>query len=598
MSTTFRPQEIEVPASYRIAEDAALTDIVDDIAGSAPDFVAFQVPGADGWTDITAARFAAEVRAVAKGLIASGVQPGDRVGILSSTRYEWTLLDFAIWTAGACTVAIYATSSADQARWILEDSGTRLLIVEHARHQATVTDVAGPELQILRLDEDAVGTLIERGKALDDTVIKQRRSEVGADSWATLIYTAGTTGRPKGVMLTHRNLLAEVTAVPIALSGFITAGDRTLMFLPLAHVFARAISIGALVMRVTVAHTSDWTTLPDQFATYRPQFIPSVPRVFEKLYNTARQRAVDAGKGRLFDLAADTAIAWSEALQDSGPGPWLRLRHALFDRLVYSKLRAALGGRCHAAVSGGGPLGARLGHFFRGAGITVCEGYGLTETSAGITVNTADHIRIGTVGRPIEGHAVRIAADGELLVRGPTVFGGYWNNPEATAASFEDGWFRTGDLGSVDADGYVSIIGRKKEILVTAAGKNVSPAPLEDVLRAHPLVGQCLVVGDGRPFIGVLVTLDHEALQNWRQRHGVDEEVPITELVGHPELIGEINAAVSAANATVSSAESIKKTRILPGDWTEEGGELTPKLSLKRAVVLRKYAAEVDALYE
>ncbi|MFI6213170.1 long-chain fatty acid--CoA ligase [Nocardia brasiliensis] len=590
--------EVEMPASYTIAADATLTDIVTDLAAHSPEFVAFQVPRGDEWTDITADRFAREVRAVAKGLIASGIEVGDRVAIMSATRYEWALLDYAIWAAGGCTVAVYESSATEQAEWILTDSATKLLLAETDRHAATVAAATAPALtETLRIDAGAIGTLIERGRDFDDELLTHRRAQIGASSPATLIYTSGTTGRPKGVVLTHANLLAEAEAGRIGLAHALVAGRRTLMFLPLAHVFARAISVGALAARVTVAHTSDWNTLTDQFARYRPDFILAVPRVFEKVYNSAEQRARDTGKSKLFAAAVATALDWSRAQDSGGPSLLLRARHALFDRLVYAELRAAVGGRCACAISGGGPLGARLGHFFRGIGLPVYEGYGLTETSAAITLNTPAQLRVGSVGRPLEGHAVKIAEDGELLLRGPVVFGGYWNNPVAGAEAFTDGWFRTGDLGTIDDHGYVTITGRKKEIIVTAAGKNVSPGLLEDALLAHPLIGQCMVVGDARPFIGALLTLDPEALPGWRQRNGIDSAASVESLVQHPSLLAELNEAVTAANAKVSKAEAIKKIRVLPVEWTQDGGELTPKLSLKRAVVAAKYAADIEALY-
>ncbi|WP_067539730.1 AMP-dependent synthetase/ligase [Nocardia crassostreae] len=598
VSTTVAPREFEAPVSYTLAEDAALTDVVDDLAANSPDFVAFRKPVSGGWSDITAARFATEVRALAKGLIAAGIEAGDRVAIMAATRYEWTLIDYAIWTAGVCTVAIYDSLATEQARWILEDSATKLLLVENDRHAAVVAEISTPDLrETLSIEAGALAELVERGKSIGDEVLAERRAQVRAASPATLIYTSGTTGRPKGVVLTHANLLAESASGKIALRHLMKEGQSTLMFLPLAHVFARAIAVGALAAKVTVAHTSDWTTLTDQFAAFRPHFILAVPRVFEKVFNGAKQKAHDAGKGRVFDLAAATAIAWSEAQQSGGPGLGLRVKHAVFDKLVYSKLRAALGGRCEGAVSGGGPLGARLGHFFRGVGIPVFEGYGLTETSAAITVNTGTHMRVGTVGLPIEGNAVRIAEDGEVLLKGNVVFDGYWKNDAATAEALSDGWFHTGDLGALDADGFLSITGRKKEIIVTAAGKNVSPAPMEDSLRAHPLISQCMVVGDNKPFVAVLITLDPETLPGWKQRNGVAAETSIETLIDHPALLAEINAAVADTNAKVSKAESIKKIRILTTDWTQETGELTPKMSLKRAVVLEKYAAEVGAIY-
>src|SRR5690606_35838045 len=370
--------------------------------------------------------------------------------------------------------------------------------------------------------------------------VHERRKQVGASSPATLIYTSGTTGRPKGVMLTHANLWAESAADQQALKEYVTEGKKTLMFLPLAHVFARAVAPAAFDAKVIVAHSADWSTLVDQFGAFKPDFILSVPRVFEKVYNSAKQKAHDGGKGKIFDAAAATAIAYSESLDKGGPGLGLKLKHALFDKLVYSKLKTALGGQCQAAVSGGGPLGARLGHFFRGVGVTIYEGYGLTETTAAVSVNTPEHIRVGSVGRPLPGHAAKIADDGELLLRGPVVFNGYWGNPEATEEAFADGWFKTGDLGAIDEDGFITITGRKKEIIVTAGGKNVSPAVLEDSLRAHPLISQVMVVGDGRPFIGALITLDPEALPGWKERNSLPADTPIEKLVENPDLIAEI----------------------------------------------------------
>ncbi|SNY80700.1 long-chain acyl-CoA synthetase [Nocardia amikacinitolerans] len=595
-------REFEVPASYTIPDDANNSDNVFRHAEQTPNAVLFNVPnGSGGWRDVTAAEFATTVTGVAKGIIASGIELGDRVAIMAPTRYEWAVLDFAIWAAGGCTVAIYDSSAAEQAKWILQDSATKLLVVDNDKHRATIDEIeAGslPELrETLQIDKGAVDELIARGAELDDQAVHDRRAQVGAASPATLIYTSGTTGRPKGVMLTHANLYAESKSDRIALKKYITEGKKTLMFLPLAHVFARAVALTAFDAKVIVAHTSDWSTLVDQFGSYRPHFILSVPRVFEKEFNASKQKAHDGGKGKIFDAAADTAIAYSEALDNGGPGLVLKLKHTVFDKLVYSKLRAALGGRCEAAVSGGGPLGARLGHFFRGVGVTIYEGYGLTETTAAITVNTPEQIRVGSVGRPIEGHAAKIAEDGELLLRGSVVFGGYWGNAEATEDAFEDGWFKTGDLGAIDADGFVTITGRKKEIIVTAGGKNVSPALLEDSLRAHPLISQVMVVGDGQPFIGALITLDPEALPGWKERHGLPADTPIEKLIENAELVAEIDAAIAETNKKVSHAEQIKKTRILAVDWTQEGGELTPKMSLKRAVVMKQYATEVEKIY-
>lgn len=595
-------REFEAPASYTIPEDANNSDNVFRHAEQSPNAVLFQVPnGSGGLRDVTATEFAKTVTGVAKGIIASGIELGDRVAIMSATRYEWAVLDFAIWAAGACTVAIYDSSAAEQAKWILQDSATKLLVVENDKHRATIDEIESgslPELkEIAQIDKGAIDELISRGADLDDRLVHERRAQVGASSPATLIYTSGTTGRPKGVMLTHANLWAESKSDRIALGKFIVEGKKTLLFLPLAHVFARAVALAAFDAKVIVAHTSDWTTLVDQFASFKPHFILSVPRVFEKVFNSAKQKAHDGGKGKIFDLAAETAIAYSEGLDNGGPDLVTKVKHFVFDKLVYSKLRVALGGQCEAAVSGGGPLGARLGHFFRGVGVTIYEGYGLTETTAAITVNTPEHIRVGSVGRPIEGHAAKIAEDGELLLKGSVVFDGYWGNAEATEEAFEDGWFKTGDLGAIDADGFVTITGRKKEIIVTAGGKNVSPALLEDSLRAHPLISQVMVVGDGQPFVGALITLDPEALPGWKERNGVSADTPMEQLVQNPALVAEIDAAVAETNKKVSKAEQIKKTRILTVDWTQETGELTPKMSLKRAVVMKQYAAEVEKIY-
>ncbi|MEV6258522.1 long-chain fatty acid--CoA ligase [Nocardia sp. NPDC051929] len=595
-------REFEVPASYTIPDDANNSDNVFRHAEQSPNTVLFNVPnGSGGWRDVTAAEFAKTVTGVAKGLIASGLELGDRVAIMAPTRYEWAVLDFAIWAAGGCTVAIYDSSAAEQAKWILQDSATKLLFVDSDKHRKVIDEIetgALPELrEILQIDKGAVDELLGRGADLDDQAVHERRAQVGAQSPATLIYTSGTTGRPKGVMLTHANLYAESKSDRIALNKYVTEGKKTLMFLPLAHVFARAVALAAFDAKVVVAHTADWSTLVEQFGSYQPHFILSVPRVFEKVFNSAKQKAHDGGKGKIFDAAADTAIAWSEALDNGGPGLALKLKHALFDRLVYAKLRAALGGQCEAAVSGGGPLGARLGHFFRGVGVTIYEGYGLTETTAAIAVNTPEHIRVGSVGRPIEGHAAKIAEDGELLLRGSVVFSGYWGNAEATDDAFEDGWFKTGDLGAIDGDGFITITGRKKEIIVTAGGKNVSPALLEDSLRAHPLISQVMVVGDGQPFIGALITLDPESLPGWKERNSLPADTPIEKLIENPDLLAEVNAAVAETNKKVSKAEQIKKIRLLTIDWTQETGELTPKMSLKRAVVMKQHADDVANIY-
>ncbi|WGX94705.1 long-chain fatty acid--CoA ligase [Nocardioides sp. L-11A] len=589
------PQTIEIPTTGNLTDDVVRN------AAEAPQAVQFSRATDDGgWADVTCAEFLGEVAAVAKGLLAAGLQAGDRVAIISRTRYEWTLLDYAIWFAGAATVPIYESSSEEQINWILSDSGARAVVCEDAGHRARV-DATRARLTALEhlwtLDDGAIATLTALGADVSDDDLEARRRTAGPGDLATLIYTSGTTGRPKGCMLTHDNFQTELCVAVAELERlFDTEGASTLLFLPLAHVFARIIQVGCVKSRTRLGHSADIKNLLPQLATFRPTFILAVPRVFEKVFNTASQKATADGRGRIFDRAAETAIAYSRAL-DGGRMPIrVRAQHAVFSRLVYAKLRAALGGNCEFAVSGGAPLGDRLGHFYRGIGVTVLEGYGLTETTAALTVNLPDAQKVGTVGRPIPGTAVRIADDGELLFRGGQVFTGYWNNPEATTEAIDgEGWFHTGDVGEVDDEGFVRITGRKKEILVTAGGKNVAPAVLEDRVRASALVSQCLVVGDGQPFIAALVTIDEEAFPAWAERHGKSGKV--ADLVDDEDLRAEVQAAVDEANKAVSKAESIRKFAILPTDWTEEAGQVTPSLKLKRNVVLRECRDEIAALY-
>jgi long-chain acyl-CoA synthetase len=596
-------REYSTPPSMEPPTTGNLTDDVVTNAHEAPDQVVFSIRPATGvgdWAGVTARQFLEDVRAVAKGLIAAGIEPGDRVALISRTRYEWTLLDYATWFAGGVTVPVYETSSAEQIRWILEDSGARAVVAEGPGHVTRVNEVR-PGLTELNhvwsFADNAVEILGRLGGDVSDDELERRRTTAGPGDLATLIYTSGTTGRPKGCMLTHGNFMVELgVAVPELEALFATDDASTLLFLPLAHVFARIIQVGCVKSRTRMAHSSDATRLLEDLQAVRPTFVLAVPRVFEKVFNTASQRAAADGRGAVFDRAAETAIAYSRGLDRGKPSLAVRAQHAAFSRLVYGRLRDALGGRCEFAVSGGAPLGERLGHFYRGIGLTVLEGYGLTETTGALTVNLPDALKIGTVGRPLPGNAVRVAEDGELLFVGGQVFTGYWRNDEATAEVLEErGWFHTGDVGEIDDEGFVRITGRKKEILVTAGGKNVAPAALEDRIRAHPLVDQCLVVGDGRPFIAALVTLDREALPAWAERHGKKAEVRL--LLDDPDLRAEIEQAVEEANKSVSKAESIRKFRVLADEWTEEGGQLTPSLKLKRNVVMREARDEVAALY-
>jgi len=595
------PLQVQIPGTGNLTDDVVTNGV------EHPAAVVFSRRSGTGWSDVTAAEFLAEVRAIAKGLVAAGVEPGDRVALLSRTRYEWTLFDYAIWFAGAATVPIYETSSAEQIEWILSDSGARAVVVETSDHTARLKEIRDrlPEVHHVWSIETgnqtgAVSVLTTLGEEITDETLEQRRQGGGPDALATLIYTSGTTGRPKGCMLTHGNFMFELGVAIDELDQLFTPQDdepaSTLLFLPLAHVFARIIQVGCVKARVRMGHSADIRHLLDDFEAFRPTFILAVPRVFEKIFNTASQRAVADGKGRIFNRAAEVAMAWSRSLETGKTSVVIRTQHAIFDRLVYARLRDALGGSCRYAVSGGAPLGDRLGHFYRGIGVNVLEGYGLTETTAALTVNLPDAQKVGTVGRPVQGTSVRVADDGELLFRGGQVFAGYWHNEEATAAARDEaGWFHTGDVGEIDDEGFVRITGRKKEILVTAGGKNVAPAVLEDRLRSHLLVDQCMVVGDGRPFIAALVTLDRETVPAWAEQHG--KPTDLGKLLDDPELLAEIQGAVDEANKAVSQAEAIRKFAVVPGEWSEEGGQLTPSLKLKRNVVLRENVDEVEALY-
>jgi long-chain acyl-CoA synthetase len=596
-------RELTVPAGFTVGEHDNIVATVFEHERNDPDAVIFQRLVDGTWIDVTCAQAAAQIRSTALGLIAEGVNPGDRVAIFSATRYEWAILDQAILAVGALTVPIYETSSAEQVRWVLSDSAAVIAFAETDAHAKIVTELVGelPELRrVLHIDGSgpkALEQLQEEGVSVDAAQLTARVEALRSEDPATLIYTSGTTGRPKGCQLTHANLVYETRGAKAVLPTLLNKGERLLVFLPLAHVLARALTLCAFQNKVVVGFTSDIKNLVPMFGVFKPTVVVSVPRVFEKVYNTAAQNAASDGKGRIFEMAAQTAVDWSEAADKGGPGLLLRAKHALFDKLVYHKLRTALGGNCNASISGGGPLGARLGHFYRGVGLTIYEGYGLTETSAAITVNQIKALKIGTVGKLLPGNSIRIADDGELLLRGGVVFQGYWHNDQATSESFDDGWFKTGDLGAVDEDGFLTITGRKKEIIVTAGGKNVAPAVLEDRLRSHPLISQAMVVGDAKPFIGALITIDPEAIEAWKQRNGKPAGASVGDLADDPDLLAEVDAAVKQANLAVSHAESIRKFRILPVDFTEDTGELTPTMKVKRKVVAEKFADDIEAIY-
>jgi long-chain acyl-CoA synthetase len=597
-------RDSSVPALAEITDDASLADVVFSRAAAQPQRVVMRKRSADGrWQDVTAATFQAEVSALAKGLVAAGVQPGDRVGLMSATRYEWTLIDYSIWAAGAVTVPVYETSSAEQVEWILGDSAARAVFAETSQHAELISAARSSLPELTETWElDGISALAAGGTQITDEQLSQHRAARRADDLATIIYTSGTTGRPKGCELTHRNLLADIrNAVAGALPEvFDIDGSSTLLFLPLAHSFARIIQVGCLESGAVLGHWPDSRTLAEGLREFRPTFLLAVPRVFEKVFNTAQQQAAaSAAKKRIFSAAVAASVAWSQSQDDPRrAGLRLRLRHGLYDRLVYGKLRAAVGGRVMYAISGGAPLGERLGHFFRGAGLTVLEGYGLTETSAATAVNKPSRNKIGTVGPPLPGTTIRIADDGEILIKGPNVFPGYWQNKASTTETFDDdGWLRTGDLGDLDDDGYLRVTGRKKELIVTAGGKNVAPAVLEDRLRANPLISQCMVVGDGRPYIACLVTLDVEALDHWKRQHGKPDSATVADLTEDPDLTAEIQSAVDEANKAVSRAESIRRFRVLAVDFTEETGHLTPSMKVRRGAVAKDFSADIEALY-
>jgi long-chain acyl-CoA synthetase len=596
-------RDISVPVLVDVPRQTNITDLVIRQAAKPSNPALFAVKRESGeWEDIPATEFRRQVEDIAKGLISSGVQPGDRVAIMARTRYEWSLADFAIWFAGAVSVPVYETSSPAQVAWILSDSGAVGAFVESARHENVVREAVALEgiesLQhVWQFDGNGLDTLRTAGAGTEDRTVADRRAYAGLDDVATIIYTSGTTGKPKGCELTHGNFVELSENGAAALPEVAREGGQTIMFLPLAHVFARFISVLCVAAGATVAHTPDVKNLLPDLQSYKPTFILAVPRVFEKVYNNSMLKAEDGGKGKIFHAGADVAIAWSKAEQAGKIPLGLKVKHAIFDRLLYGKIRTAMGGRVQHAVSGGAPLGDRLGHFFHGIGLMVLEGYGLTETTAPITVNTPKKIKIGTVGAPLPGNAVKIADDGEILAKGVCVMKGYFNRPELTEEAFVDGWFRTGDIGELDEDGFLRITGRKKEIIVTASGKNVIPALLEDAIRANALVSQCVVVGDQRPFISALVTLDEEALPGWLERHQLPAGTTMSEAAEHPLVLAEIQELVDTANTTVSRAEAIKVFRIVPTDFTETSGHLTPSLKIKRAQVLKDYSDVVESIY-
>jgi len=594
-------KEFVVPAVVTPDPKANATDLLIDRVRQTPDAALFSLPTSDGgWTDVSTAEFHRQVVALAKGFVAAGVKPGDKIGFMCKVRYEWTLVDFAAWFAGAVLVPVYETSSPSQIQYILDDSEAHHMIVETAEHFARFDEIASDVPQIGHVWQMHLGDLDKlaaSGSDISDDELESRRSAAVGSDLATLIYTSGSTGVPKGCILTHSNFVELSRNAAVAMKEVVAPGSSTLLFITTAHIFARFISILAVHAGVKVGHQADTNQLLAALGSFKPTFLLVVPRVFEKVYNSAEQKAEAGGKGKIFRKAADVAVEHSKAL-DAGHVPLgLKIQFALFDKLVYSKLKSAMGGRVAYAVSGSAPLGLRLGHFFRSLGIRILEGYGLTETTAPASVNLVSKFKIGTTGPALPGVGIKIADDGEILVKGINVFAGYWKKAKETAEVMDGEWFRTGDIGTLDDEGYLTITGRKKEIIVTAGGKNVAPAALEDPIRSNPIVGQVVVVGDQKPFISALITLDPEMLPVWLNNNELDAQMTLTEAAQHPKVLAEVQRAIDAANTRVSRAESIRKFTVLATEFTEASGHLTPKMSIKRHVITQDFADVIEGMY-
>ena len=578
-----------------------VTDLLLNRVRKDPSHALFSRLNADGsWRNVSSQEFLDEVIALAKGLIAAGIKPGDAIAIMSRTRYEWPMIDFAVWYCGAVSVPIYETSSPVQIEWILQDSDAVAFFVENDEHLARYNKVSAPKVkQVWRIDSEDFRKLHQSGDSIADAVLESTRSNAELKDLATIVYTSGTTGNPKGCELTHKSFVDHCRNAAAELPELVNDRQNSLVFLPMAHILSRYVSVMAIYAGIRVGHLGDAKQVAKVLPVFKPTFLLAVPRVFEKVYNGAELRATAAGKGKIFKLAADTAIDYSKSLDSAkGASLGLKLRYKLFDNLVYSKLRNAMGGNVRYAISGGAPLGARLGHFFRGIGLIVLEGYGLTETSAAAVIGRVAWQKIGKVGRALPGTGIKIADDGEIWLRGINVMRGYWRNEAATREAFEGDWFRTGDIGELDEDGFLTITGRKKELIVTAGGKNVAPAPIEDLLRAHPMIGQVVVIGDAKPFIGALISLDPEMVPVWAQGNGIEGEMSLADATKHPQIREELQRAVNEVNERFSQAEQVRAFEILDVELTEASGHLTPSLKIKRNRVMEDFAAQVGSIYQ
>ena len=592
----------ELPSLVETAANENITDLLINRVRKTPNIPLFAIEKTPGvWTDVSAKDFHEQVKDLAKGFIASGIRPGDAVGIMSRTRYEWALVDFALWFAGAVSVPIYETSAPAQIEWVLSDSDAVALIIENSEHQKRFESIKAmvPSVKkVWKLEDDSLVKLVADGKDISDDQLEKARASLNLDSLATIIYTSGTTGKPKGCELLHRGFVDLSKNAMLELPEVVKEGTATVLFLPLAHVYARFISILCVHAGIKVGHQPDTTNVAAAMQSFHPDFLLAVPRVFEKVYNSAEQKAEAGGKGKIFRKAVQVAIDYSRGLdKKGGPSLLLKVEHKLFDILVYKKLRAAMGGKVKYAVSGGAPLGERLGHFFRSIGLIVLEGYGLTETSAPAMIGRATDAKIGKVGRVLPGCAVKIADDGEILLKGSNVLRGYWKNPEATKATMEGDWFKTGDIGELDDEGFITITGRKKELIVTAGGKNVAPTALEDPLRASPIIGQAVVIGDQRPFVAALLSLDPEMMPVWLANNGQPSDLTLSQAAKNPRVLQELQKAVDEVNSTVSNAEAIKKFEVIDSELSEKSGHLTPSLKIKREAVTRDFAPIIEQIY-